>query len=42
MTEHRAEIKECDDCGKLTTAEFADDVTHKVVTHKVQYGPHLN
>ncbi len=36
VIEHRAEIKECDACGAVTTAEFPDDITHKV-----QYGPRL-
>ena len=36
VTEHRGEIKECDECGKLTAAEFPGGVTHKV-----QYGCRL-
>jgi transposase len=36
VTEHRAEIKDCDRCGKLSTAEFPQDIRHKV-----QYGPRL-
>ena len=36
VSEHRAEIKDCERCGKLSTAEFPQDVRHKV-----QYGPRL-
>ncbi len=36
VLEHRVEIKECDACGAVTTAEFPDDITHKI-----QYGPRL-
>jgi len=36
VTEHRAEMKECDGCGKCTTAGFPEDVQYKV-----QYGSHL-
>ena len=36
VTEHQAEIKECDRCRAVTTAAFPEGVTHKV-----QYGQRL-
>jgi transposase len=36
VTEHQAEIKECGRCGTLTTAEFPEEVRHKI-----QYGSRL-
>ena len=36
VTEHQAEIKECDQCGTVSTAAFPEGVTHKV-----QYGDSL-
>jgi transposase len=36
VTEHRAEIKACEGCGEVSTADFP-----KSITHKAQYGARL-